>query len=111
MRPGERLRTARARVNEVCGLLARPSRFNLELCAPLLESVQELLAAPGRADGGPREETALLAGELARADALARQITSFYGECVRLGAAGAFAYTARGRPAADEVQARPLGEA
>jgi hypothetical protein len=108
MLSGEHLRTAEARVREVCALLTRPSSFNLELCGPLLEGIRQLLAAPGNT--GPAEASGALLHELTRAGVLARHAAELYQDSIRLGAAGASAYTAQGGPAIGGRPARILAE-
>jgi hypothetical protein len=108
MLPAERLRTAEARVRQACTLLASPSRFNLELCGPLLEGVRQLLV-PRDQPGAAGPSDALLR-QLTRAGVLARQAAELYQECMRRGTAGTAAYTAKGGPAAGSMPARILAE-
>jgi hypothetical protein len=108
MLSGEHLRTAEARVREVCALLARPSRFNLELCGPLLEGIRQSLDSPG--NFGPAETPGALLRDLTRAGVLARQAAELYRDSIRLGAAGASAYNAKGGPATSGAPTRILAE-
>ena len=111
MSAGERLRAARERVNEACGILAAPAGFRLELCVPLLENVRELLSETAPLDAADRPGARALVAGLERAGALARVAAAFYRECGWRSPQGAGGYTPQGSPAAEPHSVRILTEA